>query len=89
MNQFPQLAFSPLLVREAAYRVGYRNSKVIKELQKMALLAEMGRMAQLQQQAGGPQMNPQGGNAGQQIAAEQTPPTGPAIQKQLGNQLVQ
>lgn len=89
MNQFPQLAFSPLLVREAAYRVGYRNSKVIKELQKMALLAEMGRMAQLQASVGGPQMNPAGGNNGQQIMAEQTPPTGPAIQKQLGNQLVQ
>ena len=40
-TQFPQIAMSPTLIREAAYRVGYRNEKVIKEMQKMALLHQL------------------------------------------------
>ena len=89
LSQFPMIAFSPLLVKEAAYRCGYRNQKAIAELQKMALLAEMGRMQQLQAQAAPPPVTPPNGPAGQQIVAQQTPPTVPAIQKQLGNQLMQ
>ena len=83
------IAFSPTLVREAAYRVGYRNMQVIKELQKMALLMELGRMNQLQAAVGGSggQM-PNNGNAGQTMIAQQTPPTAGAIQNQLKNQLV-
>jgi hypothetical protein len=91
MNQFPQISFSPLLVRETAYRMGYRNTKVIKELQKMALMQELGRQLQMQMQlnqmkqmAGQPPPNP--GNAGQQIVAQQTPPAMEQIRNQIANQ---
>ena len=59
----------------------------------MALLMEQGRMAQLNAQANpqGPQGQgagtPPNGNAGQQIVANQTPPTGQEIQNQIQNQL--
>ena len=59
LAQFPAISFSPTLVKEAAYRVGYRNMKAIKEVQNMAMLMEMGRMLQLKAQVG--QM---GGNEG-------------------------
>lgn len=88
LTQFPMIAFSPLLVRETANRCGYRNDRAIKELQKMALLMEQGRMLQLSQQAGITPM-PQNGNTGQQIAAQQTPPDQEQIRNQLKNQLVQ
>lgn len=63
--QFPAIAMSPTLVREAAYRCGYRNEKVIKEMQQMALLQQMGTMNGIQQQQG---------NAAQQNVQGQTPP---------------
>lgn len=87
LTQFPVLAFSPILVREAADMIGYRNIPAIKELQKMALLMEQGRMLQLQQQASPPPAAPPNGNAGQQIVANQTPNTTEQIRNQLQNQL--
>lgn len=81
MNQFPQIAFSPAMVRELAYRIGYRNEKIIKEAQKMALTMEIGRQLQLEKAMGG--TTPGGGNAGQQIQAQQTPPTGDMANNQL------
>lgn len=91
LNQFPMIAFSPILVAETAYRCGYRNMKVIREFQKMALLQEMARMNQLNAAANPPNVSlPQpGGNQPSQIVQAMTPPTGPAIQKQLGAQLTQ
>lgn len=41
VNTYPQIAMSPTLCREAAYRVGYKNEKVIREFQKMAMLIMM------------------------------------------------
>ena len=92
LNQFPMIAFSPYLVREAAYRIGYRNEKAIAELQQMALLMELARMNQLRAAAGQGQEQqgmslPQNGNAGQQIVAQQTPPDAEKIRNQLQNQL--
>lgn len=102
LNQFPMIAFSPALVREAAYRIGYRNMKVIKEFQKMALLMQLGKMQQLQlgveqsssmlaQASGGggqPQNNQlPGGNAGQQIVQQATPSGGEQIRNNLSRQL--
>src|ERR1043166_3188735 len=91
LNQFPMIAFSPYLVREAAYRIGYRNEKAIAELQQMALLMELARMNQLRAAAGQGQQQqgvpmPQNGNAGQQIVAQQTPPDAEKIRNQLQNQ---
>jgi hypothetical protein len=77
LTQFPMIAFSPTLVREAAYRTGYRNTKVIKEFQKMALLMELGRMNQLQAAA------MPAGSAPQQINQAGTPPTGEQVRQNM------
>lgn len=83
VNNFPQISLSPILVREAAYRCGYRNERVIQEMQKMAQLTMLGSI----NQAGG---GGQGGsNVPQQITAQQTPNTQEQITNQLDNQLVQ
>ena len=89
VTQYPQIAFSPILIREAAYRCGYRNEKVIAELQKQAMVMELGRQQQLMQgqQGGGPiipQVGP--GNNGQQRIAAKTPNTTERIRNQMGNQ---
>lgn len=103
LNQFPMISFSPILVREAAYRTGYRNMKAIKEFQKMALLMQMGKMQQLQMgikqeqmqmsamqgQVNQAQQQLPGGNNGQQIVAQGTPPQGQQIQSNLQQQLPQ
>jgi hypothetical protein len=95
INQFPEIALSPTLVREAAYRCGYRNDKVIKELQKMALLRQLGMMNQLQAAAG---LNPQQpapggpqppGQQPQQLMQQMQPPGQEAMANQLRNQLTQ
>lgn len=39
VQQFPAIAMSPVLIREAAMRVGYRNEKVINQMQQAAILA--------------------------------------------------
>ena len=52
VNQFPQVMFSPILIREVAYKVGYRNERVIKEMQQSAILQRMTQLNALQQQQG-------------------------------------
>jgi len=95
LTNFPMISFSPLLVRETANRVGYRNDRAIKELQQMALLMEQGRQLQLQMQIAqlSGAMNPaqpQGDqNAAQGIVAQQTPNTQEQITNQLSKQLTQ
>ena len=89
VTQYPQIAFSPILIREAAYRCGYRNEKVIAELQKQAMVMELGRQQQLMQgqQGGGPiipQVGP--GNNGQQRIAAKTPNTMERIRNGMANQ---
>lgn len=79
VNQFPQIAMSPTLIREAAYRCGYRNEKVIREMQQMALVHQLGMM----QGIAGAQP---AGNASQQIVAQQTPNNLEQIRQQIGNQ---
>lgn len=88
LTQYPQIAFSPILVREAAYRCKYRNEKVIQEMQKQAMVMELGRQQQMQQQSQGqpPQGMPQPGNNGQQRIAQATPNTMERIRNQMGNQ---
>jgi hypothetical protein len=78
VNQFPQVAMSPKLIRELAFRVGYRNESVIKEMQDMALLQKLAQMHGIQQQQHGQQMN-------QQLTAAK----GPADIEQIRNQLAQ
>lgn len=93
LTQFPMVAFSPYLIREIAYRVGYRNEKAIAEFQQMALLMELARMQQLQAAAGQGQQQQQGmplpenGNAGQQLAAQMAPPDIEALRNQMTKQV--
>ena len=99
LQQFPMISFSPTLVREAAYRIGYRNMKSIKEFQKMALLMQMGKIQQMefgleQQKAQITQMQGQltaapSGQAAQGIVAQQTPPNLEQIKQNMGSQLLQ
>jgi len=39
LTQFPHLAMDPDLIREAAYRVGYKNERIIHKMQGVAVLA--------------------------------------------------
>lgn len=50
LTKFPQLALSPKLTRETAYRCGYRNEAIIKEVQKAAQLRMMAQASQQAQQ---------------------------------------
>jgi hypothetical protein len=46
LNQYPILSMHPTVIREIAYRLGYRNEQVIKSLQQMALIQMMSMMVQ-------------------------------------------
>ena len=81
INNYPQIALSPTLIRETAKRVGFKtNEKVLRELQDMALLQQAAMQAQVQSAAGN---NP---NAQRQVA-KSTPSEGEQINNQLQNQV--
>lgn len=83
VSNYPQIALSPKLIREAAYRVGYRNESIIKEMQTAALMQMMGGMlgAGMQEQGNG------GNRAAQMKTAQMTPNTNEQITNQLQGQL--
>jgi hypothetical protein len=89
VNNFPQIVMSVTLVREAAYRCGYRNEKVITEMQKAAIMAQMAQSVQAQSQGpGGP--SPGGDNANNQakgVLAQQSPNTAAQVDAQMTQQL--
>lgn len=94
LQNFPVLAINPDLVYEVCYRCGYRNTKVIKQLVKVAQLQLMIQMSGLTNQAamaqgGGPQNPMQAGNsqAAQNSVQNQTPPQLEQIRNQLASQL--
>lgn len=80
LSQYEILSISPDLLREAAYRVGYKNSRVLNEFQQLAQLAMIGKIAQAKQQTqqilsngqGAPQ-GPQPGQLPQAQVASSTP----------------
>lgn len=78
LSQYPQFSLSPILVQELAFRVGYKNAKVIGEFQRMAQLQMMGA---IQQAGGGGQQG--GGNA---LQKQLQPPSGEQVLTQLQNQ---
>ena len=86
LAQFPMIATSPLLIREAALKVGYRNEKVIAQAQQAALLYEMGKATAQQQQGGGGGGAPQNNFAKRQLA-QSTPNTTEEVRSQMNNQL--
>lgn len=77
LSQFPQMSISPLLIREMAFRVGYRNERVIKEMQQMAQLQLIGMFEQ---------MGLKPGNMSQQQVQQQKTPTADETQEQLRQQ---
>ncbi|HSX39348.1 MAG TPA: hypothetical protein VLI92_02040, partial [Candidatus Saccharimonadales bacterium] len=90
LTQFPELSESPLLVRELAYKIGYRNEKVIQQLQKIAQTKLQIQLAQLgiptPAQGNGPVQQP--GQMAQGMVAQQTPPNNEQVRQQLQNQIV-
>ena len=89
INTYPQVALSPLLIRECAYRVGYRNEKVIREMQRVAqlnLLTQAATTGSGAQGAGGDGGN-NPSNAGKTQLAQEQPNSVEQTDAQLENQL--
>lgn len=75
INNYPQIALSPTLIRETAERIGYNtNEKVIRELQDMALLSQIAAQQQMNALA-------------QRGTAKVTPDANEKINNQLQNQV--
>lgn len=73
VRDYPEIRMSPTLIREAAYKVGYKNEKVIAEYQKMAMLVMMEKAALAQQSLvqTGLLQPPPASNAGRQLESGQ------------------
>ncbi len=80
VTQYPQIAMSPKLIREAAYRVGYRNESVIKEMQDMALMQKLATMHGIGQAQ-------QGQQQAQQLIQAKTPQDIEKIRQGVGQTL--
>lgn len=87
ITQYEILAMSPALLREAAYRVGYKNSAVLKQFQELATLAALGRLNQAKAAAAPPQQmeGSQPGQLAQQQVDSSTPPDGQSIMNTIFN----
>ena len=93
INQYPMLSLNPTLIREAAYRLDYRNEKVISAMQQAAQLQMIGQISQGQQNMGESGDMSQGGalggepgiggNMSQQTVAQMQPPNQSQIETQL------
>jgi hypothetical protein len=85
ITQYEILAFSPALIREAAYKTNYKNAAVLNQFQQMAQLASIGRLEQLKQQVA-PISSPQGAQPGQ-LAQQQTDASTPPDLQQISNMI--
>ena len=88
LTQFPMVAMSPVLIREAAYRVGYKNEAIIHQMQQVAVLS----MAAKAQQAGASgqqiqQAAAQGQNGSNTAKAQMATPSTQQVQNQIEGQL--
>lgn len=84
LTKYEILSMSPALLREAAYKCGYRNSTVLNQFQQLAQLAAIGRLTQLKQAVQGPQL-PGGNPEGQQMAQQQMDVSTPPAMQELNN----
>jgi hypothetical protein len=84
LNKYPQLSFNPILIREAAYRIGYRNEGVIKAFQEMAQLQMIGMVEQGKQAVA--QLQGQNTNIDQKTVEQMEPNTQAQIETQMQNQ---
>lgn len=90
LGQYPMIAMSPVLIREAAYRCGYRNEKVIHQMQQVAL-ASMAAKAQQAALQKGMTFNQGVASAGQNaqstLNAQMQVPSPNDIQNQITQQI--
>lgn len=90
ISQYPLIGAFPDLIRECAYRIGYRNERVVRSMIQMAQLSVM---RQANADTGGatgpvgPENAPGNGQAAQNMVANATPPTAEAVRNQLGGQI--
>lgn len=90
LQNAPMIAASPVLIREAAYRFGYKNEQVIHQMQQVAMLSmaakasQAGASGQQIQQAAAQQ---QGGNSANTAKAQMATPDPGQIQSQIQKQL--
>jgi hypothetical protein len=82
----PMLAMSPTLIRETAFRLGYRNEKVIGEAMKAAMAKMVMQQVIGSMQQGGKQKNGDNG-AAQNSVRNAAPASQEAIQSQLNGQV--
>jgi hypothetical protein len=92
LTNFPMVVMSPLLIRETAYRFGYRNEAVIHQMQQVAALSMAAKVAQAG--ASGSQIQnaisgntPGGMNAVDTAKAQMATPDTNQIQDQLQEQI--
>jgi hypothetical protein len=85
LQNFPIIMTNPAIIREAAYRCGYRNEQIIKQTQQSAVV-----QAQIQAQniANAPNSaQGNGANAAKARSAQMATPSGSEIQTQLNQQV--
>jgi hypothetical protein len=88
LQNFPMVAMSPLLIREAAYRFGYKNEAVIHQMQQVAALAMAAKASQAANQQGMTLgQAAQGMNADNTAKAQMAQPNLNTIQDQISKQL--
>lgn len=87
LSAFQVLALSPTLVRETAERIGYRNERVIADIQKMAQLVQFQQMAQLEGGADAQSGNEDNLRSDNAVAQRRTAQMTPNTQEQITNQL--
>lgn len=83
LQQFPELSADPELVRETAFKCGYRNEKSIKNLVLIGQLMLTQKLQQLGMAAPGAAQNMAASQIGQGAMSQAKPP----IQEQINNQL--
>ena len=92
INQYPQAAMDPLVVRDMAFNVGFDNEQVVAKLQRLATM--LGIYQQVQLELGLQQIAQQSGGLGgdannnlaQRTASQATPNTQEQINQQVQNQ---
>lgn len=95
VKQFPEISLDPDLIRETAYRVGYKNEKIIAKYQQMAMIFMMERANMAEQSViaqAAPQIGGGAENNGQNPnnmgkAQQQMPNSVDEIQNQLNMQV--
>ena len=94
INQYPQFAFSPKMLRYLANMLDLRMEVVIQEMQQLAMVAQLGVAAKAKEQlamagdAGAPtDPNAQGSAMAQRTVAQMQPPQAEQINNQLANQV--